>query len=391
MSEKGERKSDWDPWSPEAEADQWAMQAKMRRTCPFPYSDRQKGFWSITRYADIVTAAMDTASFKNGLQPRFALPSPPLESDPPEHQWYRKLLSPFFSAPRMKAIEGLMRKFAVGLLEPLTARGEGDLVRDFAFILPVRALCYLLNIPDEDWLQIKEWSEDAYSVFKDFPETRQRYESGNRGLYDYARKLLELRRREPLNVDEDPVTALSKAELNGKPLDDDTIVGTIRLLLSAGHESTSSSIGNCILYLAQNHEAQNRLRAEPSMIPRAVEEILRYDTPVMAMPRVVAKPVEVSGHAFQPGDYVYLVWSSGNRDETKFENPDQCIFERKPNPHLVFGYGIHACIGAPLARVELQVALEELLSRTRKFYISGPVTRTIFHRHAALSLPISFE
>ena len=380
--------SDWNPWSPEATADPFAAQAELRSRCPVAYTSEKGGFWSITKYADVVEAATDVEHFKNGLRPVFALPAPPLESDPPEHTWYRKLLQPFFTPSRMKVIEGQIREFAVEILDPLIARGEADIANEFSFLLPVRAFCFLLNLPGDDWPRIREWSKDAYSVFAKIPEMRARYDASNQAIYDYARGVLAERRVSPRDPEDDLMSCLIAARYNGEPLSDDMIVGAVRLLLTAGHESTASSISNCILYLARNPEAQAELRSNPLGILTGAEEILRWESPIMGMPRVVAAEVEVGGHTFQKDDYVYLLYASANRDEEKFQNADQCILSRKPNPHMVFGWGRHTCLGAPLARVELLVALEELLGRTESFSVSGEVERTIFHRRGVLSLPL---
>jgi cytochrome P450 len=383
------READWDPWSASALADPFAAQAELRRHCPIPYSDRQGGFWCLTKYADIVQAAIDTTRFKSGLRPKFPLRMPPLESDPPEHTFFRKLLQPFFATPRMRRIEEQMRAFTREILAPLLARGEADFAREFSLILPVRAFCFLANLPDRDWPAIKAWSEDAYSVYGDIPQRKSAFDAANAALYDYAASVLADRRQRPREPADDLVTALAQANWQDRPLDDQTIVGVVRLLLTAGHESTASSIGNCILYLARNEEAQRSLREEPARIPTAMEEILRWETPVMAMPRTVAEPVEINGHRFGPGDYVYLLFASGNRDGDTFADPDRCLLDRRPNPHLVFGHGIHACIGAPLARAELKVAIGELLAGTERFALAGDPQRTIFHRRGVLSLPLS--
>ena len=140
-----------------------------------------------------------------------------------------------------------------------------------------------------------------------------------------------------------------------------SIAGVVRLLLAAGHDSTTSAMGMTLHYLARTPADQARLRAEPGLIPTAIEEMLRFEPPVFAMPRVVAKDVELHGRQLRAGNRVYLYFVSGNRDEAAFEDADRCIVDRRPNPHLAFGYGIHRCVGAPLARLELRVALEEWL------------------------------
>ena len=380
---------DWDPWGPAEKAEPFAAQADLRGRCPIAYSDRMNGFWSITKYDDVAKAATDSDHFKNGLRPKYTIPSPPLESDPPEHTYFRKLLMPFFTPARMKVMDTQIRAFTVELLEPLIDTGGGDFAQDFAFLLPVRAFCFLLNLPDQDWPLIKDWSRDAYSVYASMPELRERYEIANNAIYSYARQVLAERRAAPRNPDDDLISALVSARHQDTPLSDDTIIGIIRLLLTAGHESTASSIGNCILYLARNPAAQAELRANPKQILPAAEEILRWESPIMAMPRVVASPVELGGHQFSAGDYVYLLFASANRDEARFPNADQCLFDRRPNPHMVFGWGKHNCIGAPLARVEIASALEELLARTEHFALAGEVERTIFHRRGVLNLPLT--
>jgi cytochrome P450 len=382
---------DWNPWSAQALADPHAAQAEVRQRCPFPFSDQQGGFTSITRYADIVKAALDTAHFRNGLRPKLAQPMPPLETDPPEHSAYRRLLQPHFSPPRMRKLEDQMRAFAVSLLEPLLQSGRADFAAQFSFVLPIRAFCFLLNLPDADWPRIKEMSQDAYTIYAHMPEYRARFDAANAALYAYAHEVLAGRRVQPRDPAEDIVTLLAQAKINDAPIADEVIVSIMRLLLTAGHESTTSTLGNCILYLAQHPEDQARLRAEPALIPAAIEEILRWDTPVMAMPRVVAEDVELAGHSFHAGESVYLLYASGNRDPDKFENADTCQLDRKPNPHLAFGQGIHTCMGAPLARVEIKVALEELLARTESFTLDGEVVRTVFHRRGVTALPLALK
>lgn len=391
QADAGDRIPDWDPWSPESKADPYAVQADLRERCPFPFTDRLGGFTAITRYADIVQAVHDTQHFRNGLAPKLGRPMPPLETDPPLHTVYRRLLQPFFNVPRMRTIEHQLRAFTVDLLESLLPRGRADFAESFTFILPVRAFCFLLNLPDTDWPQIKEWSRDAYTVYAHVPEYKERFAASNAALYAYSHALLEERRRYPRDPTEDMTTLLSQSSIDGVPIDDDTIVGAIRLLLTAGHESTNSGLANCILYLALHPESQAHLRANPAAIPVAVEEMLRWDTPIMAMPRVVAKDVELGGHQFKAGESVYLHYSSGNRDAQKFPDADSCVLDRKPNAHLVFGQGIHTCMGAPLARIEIKLALEELLARTSSFALDGEVGRTIFHRRGVTSLPLRFE
>jgi cytochrome P450 len=191
--------------------------------------------------------------------------------------------------------------------------------------------------------------------------------------------------KRPRDVSVDPVSGLLAAP---EPLDKELIAGVVRLLLAAGHDSTTSAIGIALHYLAHNDADQQRLRADPSLIPTAVEEMLRLETPVLAMPRIVARDTVVRGRELTQGDRVMLYWGAGNRDPQAFENPDQPQLDRKPNQHLAFGYGIHKCVGAPLARLELRVALEEWLRRTQAFGLAGEVTVEPWHRFGPRHLPV---
>jgi cytochrome P450 len=178
------------------------------------------------------------------------------------------------------------------------------------------------------------------------------------------------------------------ARVDGEPLDQELIVGVVRLLIAAGHDSTTSAVGITLHYLARNSADQQRLRSDPALIPAAIEEMLRLETPVLAMPRIVAHDTVLHGRELKQDDRVMLYWASGNRDPQAFARPDEPRMDRKPNQHLAFGYGIHKCVGAPLARLELRIALEEWLRRTRAFGLSGEPTMEPWHRFGPRHLPV---
>jgi cytochrome P450 family 130 len=220
------------------------------------------------------------------------------------------------------------------------------------------------------------------------PDLQAHFQAADQGLWDYSHALVSDRKKQPRDVSVDPVSGLLAARDAGKPLDEALIVGVVRLLIAAGHDSTTSAVGIALHYLARNAADQQRVRANPSLIPAAVEEMLRLETPVLAMPRIVGHDTLVEGRELKQGDRVMLYWASGNRDPHAFEHPDQAQLDRKPNQHLAFGYGIHKCIGAPLARLELRVALEEWLRRTQGFGLSGEVTLEPWHRFGTRHLPL---
>ena len=350
------------------------------RSLSAPRDDGGAGrFWSFLRYADIVAAARDTETFVNTGGSRFATRRPPLEADPPEHATWRRLLLPFFGPARMQSLERASREFTTALLDPLLTAGGGDAAHDFARPFPPQVLLTLLNQPAEHWEQIKTWCEDAYLQSATEPHLQARFQAADQGLWDYSHAVVADRTRHPRDPVSDPVSALLTARPEGRALSDDLIAGVVRLLIAAGHDSTTSAVGIALHFLARHSDAQQELRADPSRIPAAIEEILRLDT-VLAMPRIVAHDTTVHGRELKQGDRVMLYWASGNRDADAFENPDVAELERKPNQHLAFGYGIHKCIGAPLARLELRVAFEEWLRRTRSFTLSGQVTTEPWHR-----------
>lgn len=390
--EDGAPVPDWVSTGPEMQADPLGTMAHLRAHAPVPYSDVGRNgrgpHWSLMTYQDIVEAARDAGTFRNVGSSRFPHRRPPLEADPPEHGHFRRALQPFFSNARMKALEAQIRADAARLLQPLLDARGGDAARQFARPLPPRALLTLLGQPVEDWTQIKAWSEDAYLQGAATDEQRRRFDVANDGLWAYSREMVADRQRAPRDPEIDMVSALLATDADGQVLDPDLIAGVVRLLLAAGHDSTTSATGIVLHYLARTPADQARLRAEPGLIPTAVEEMLRFETPVFAMPRVVGADVEIQGRQLRAGDRMMLYFASGNRDAAAFEDPDRCIVDRRPNPHLAFGYGIHRCVGAPLARLELRVALEEWLTRTREFGLAGEVTFEAWHRFGPRSLPV---
>jgi cytochrome P450 len=382
---------DWDPSAPATVPARLAQLQDMRTRCPVAFAARHDGQWDLLKYEDIVAAALDPATFSNAGQARYAKPLPPLEFDPPLHGDYRRLLAVFFKPARIAAMEPNIRRLATELLTPLIEAGEGDLAQSLSYPLPALALCALLNIPGDHWPEIKAWSENTLLMDSSDPTDIALAKAGHEAIIAFAHTMIETRRHDPLSIEDDITSALIAARVGGEAMDDDLIARTLRILISAGHNSTTSALGNSMLYLAENPDAQTLLRAEPSRIPTAVEEILRCDTPVVEMPRWATRDVEIGGRCIAAGDRIGMFWGSGNRDETAFPDADQYVLDRRPNRHLAFGQGIHMCLGAPMARMEIRVALEELLSRTTSFSLAGAVERARFHRMGVVHLPARLE
>jgi cytochrome P450 family 130 len=365
------------------------LHARLRRECPVALQQSDGGplqnGWLVTRYDDIVAVARDTETFTQPIrwpgQRR-----PPLESNPPEHRQFRALLQPFFLPGALAQFEPVSRRIAVSLIDALLEAEGGDFAHGLARPLPPQVLLARLGQPLEDWARIKDCSEASYLQGSTDAADVGTYEAANAYLWQYSHSAVSERKRNPRDAKGDLISAMLAGAIDAAPVDEALIAGTIRLLLAAGHDSTTSAVGICLRFLAEHLDAQQHLRAKPEDIPNAIEEILRLQAPVLQMPRAVNRDVDLGGKSLKQGDRVLLVFASGNRDEAKFENPEECHLDRTPNRHLSFGTGIHVCIGNGLARQEIRVALEELLARTERFGLSGESTREFWHPYGATRL-----
>lgn len=381
-------------WNPAEFTDVDARMAQLgqvRAQCPVGYTNTRAPHWTIARYKDLQRVALDAGTFSNGGAPRFGRPLPPLEVDPPLHTIYRTALQKFFLPSRVRALEPVVLEFTRQLLAPIVSRGKGDLVREFANPLPVYALCAILGLDPAQWEDLKRLGELQLGIESPDPAEQTAAQDAHDQLMMMANEVIADRRRRPREPGEDIVATFLAMEVDGQRLDDALIAGMIRLFISAGHNSTTNALGNCLLYLARNPEAQALLRADPAQIPQAVEELLRFESPVQEMFRWATCEAEVGGQTIKAGDRVGLLWGSGNRDEDVFPDADRCLLDRRPNRHLAFGYGVHTCLGAPVARMELRLALTEILAQTTSFRVSGDVLRKPFHHLGVYRLPVTLE
>jgi cytochrome P450 len=383
---------EWDPIGPEATADPLGIQAHMRRHCPVAWSERiGQGFWGIFGYDDLARAAMDTTTFSVAGHPRLGdHPSPPLEVDRPEHTAYRRLLQPFFTRRAVRARESEIRELARTMWARLVRSGHADVATEFTYPFPARALCRLLRIPVDDWAPLKQWADEFYQAGAERDDDPAAKRAANDKLLGYGRELVRTRRAMGLSPADDLVTRLATATIDGEPLSDERVLGVLRLLLSAGHNSTTSSLGNVLLRLATDRDLQNLLRRRPDTLEPAIEEILRLDTPVMTTPRYVTRDVDFGGRHLRAGDTVAMIWASGNRDSAHFTDADTCHLDRSPNDHLAFGRGIHKCLGMFVALDEIRVAVEELFRVTESIVVDGEVIRTNWERYGVAHLPLRF-
>ncbi len=386
---------DFDALAPETFDSPYAVYADLRAKCPVAHSDAWGGFWALMGYEDVRRAAGDATTFITSVQnvvPKVAFTGrrPPLHLDPPEHTPYRAALNPLFNAARMAAIEAPTRRIVIDLLEPLLAKGEGDICGDFSSHLPIQVFAQWMNIADDQAKLLSEVGR-AYNIAVQ-ANIDDVVKTASLQLYDMAKAVVEERKARPMDPAVDATSALLAARYQGEPLPEAMIIGTIRQVLVVGIIAPTVMIGSIAVHLSRDQALQAKLRAEPALIPAAVEEFLRLYTPYRGFARTAVTDVEIGGRAIPAGEPIALVYASANRDEAKFENADRFVLDR-PNigEHLAFGRGAHNCPGAPLARLQLRIALEELLARTSGFDLNGEIRPTRFPEIGVLSAPLVFS
>jgi cytochrome P450 len=366
---------DWEPLEelfPEGpRSPQWFEEnARLQSRCPVAYSDKFGGFYSLFKYQDVTAAALDYQHFPSG-QVFVRIPSmriSPGQLNPPEHTAYRRMLNKYFTRDRIEALAPLMRQYAGEALVPMIERGHGDAAREFCQIIPARALAVLMNLGDDAYRELLE-------EFKRFDETGWNPDEVNGIIFvvfsSHIAKLIAERRQRPLNPEQDLLSGAMAMEVDGHLLTDEEVVAVGVSMIGAGHGTTADSLSNIVYRLATDPALQARLRRDPELIPSAIEEFLRLDAPVPELARRTAADVEMSGRTIPAGSLVALQFAAANYDPDVFEHPEACIVDRTPNRHLAFGHGPHKCVGAPLARLELNTTVTELLARTRNFTLNG--------------------
>jgi cytochrome P450 len=317
-----------------------------------------------------------------------------LMRDPPDHTRLRGLVAKAFTARRIEAMRARVQDLTDRLLDKIIPLGGIDLIRDLAFPLPVLVICELLGIPEEDQARFVTGSSSGAVLLNPTPPTRAELDDANRGTLEsgaYFEALFEQRRREPCD---DLITQLVQAEEAGDRLTTGELRANVSLLFAAGHETTVNLIGNGFLSLLRHPEQWRMLCDDPSLIPNAIEEILRFESPVQAVARTVAEPVELSGVNLEPPAIVVSLIGAANRDPAVFENPDRFDIARKDLRPLSFGGGIHFCLGAQLARIEAAVVFETVLRRLpelRLVELDQPKWRSSFTLRGLIELPVVWE
>jgi cholest-4-en-3-one 26-monooxygenase len=359
--------------------------AKLRRESPVHFTPIPggQGFWAITKHADVVTISKDprTYSSARGGTNLFDLPPEELSivqmmmvnMDPPKHTKFRNLVSKGFTPRIIAQMEPRIRAAATRVLDQVASRGECDFVPAIAGDLPLIIIADLLGIPQDDRSKVFDWSNRLIGF--DDPEFQTSLEDGKVAageLWMYANGLATQRREKP---ELDLTSILIAASVDGEKLNEMEFEAFFLMLAVAGNETTRNAISGGMLALTQHPEQRQRLIDDPSLIPSAIEEILRWVTPVIHFRRTVTRDVELRGQQLREGDKVAVFYPSANRDEEVFQDASKFDVGRQPNEHLSFGVGQHFCLGASLARLELRVIFEELLKRLPDLQIAGDVRR----------------
>ncbi len=353
---------DFNPYSRRHHADPYPAYAKLRAEAPLASNDRF-GFWMLSRYDDVLTALKEWEIFSSAqgitVQPFAGLRPMIILMDPPAQRRIRGILLKAFTPRRVAALEPRIRAIARGLVAALRSEietaGACDFVRAFAAPYPTTVIAELLGVDARDRGQFKEWSDQIMtSASPEAASLERAYDQ----IFSYFERVVGERRRHP---GPDLVSALVAAEEEGERLSEDELLGFCALLLIAGNETMTNFLGNAMLTLHRHPQARRELAADPALLPRAVDELLRFEPPVHELARTVTQDVELHGETLREGDRVLLLLASANRDERRFSDAERLDLRRDPNPHLSFGFGIHFCIGASLARMEASVALGELL------------------------------
>ena len=363
--------------------DPFPLYARLRAEAPVARSE-EGGFWVASRHAEVVVISRDTETFCSGkgiltMEIGAEYPTPPtmMHTDPPDHTRYRNLVQPGFRPTFMRALEDGIRARTVALVDRIEAGVPIDIVPDLAVPLPLQVISDLLGVPEEEWPRFFRWSEAVIPGATDWPEEERAALSGEMLTY-----LLAAATDRRANPRDDIISELGSAEVDGDRLTDAELGMFLVQLLVAGNETTRNMMSGGLLGLADASGQWEMLRshhraATPRALPLAIEEMLRWTTPVVAFMRTTTRPVELGGVLIGADEPVLMLYASANRDEEVF-GPTVGQFEgaRDPNPHVAFGFGAHFCIGAVLARLEGRILMEELLERFSSVEVAGPVVRT---------------
>jgi cytochrome P450 len=384
MSSAAANKLDDQLVSKEFLEDPYPLLRQLREEDPVHWSDSIGG-WILTRYDDMVTTFRDTSHYSNeGRLAKAVAYLPPesraefktfedhyrhkslIHSDPPDHTRFRSLVTKAFNSRVVEAMRPRIQEIVNELLDAVQQAGRMDVIKDLAVPLPVTVLSEILGVPKSDVGLFKGWADDLLAfqgVNKPAVEVLQRSQKAIVGIRGYLGELLKEKRLHP---GEDLLSQLAAAESEGDKLSESELLNSCITLLVAGHETTTSLIGNGIDALLRHPDQWHLLQNDPTLLTAAIEEMLRYESPVARQPRLMKQEAEMGGKLLRQGEMVFQMLNAANRDPAYFPDPDRFDIQRQNNRHIAFGLGIHFCVGAPLARAEGQIVFSTVMARLPK-------------------------
>lgn len=381
----------------DARRNPFAIYTQLRNSAPVFRAPPPFQMWMVLDYENAKRVVSDHQSFSS------AVPAPRnwfIFMDPPQHSKLRALISRAFTPTAISDLEPHIKSISRELLDKALSRGELDLAEDYAVPLPMRVIAELIGIPVSEWSSFKRWSDTILKLSytlrgvtseEESARTTQEFRTVTAEMSNY---LAEMSKARTSGQHNDLLGRLLAAEVDGEKLSHEEILGFFQLLLVAGQETTANLINNAIICFLEYPESLEKIRRDRASLPKAIEEVLRYRSPVQWLMRTPKAPVVLAGSTINPGELVLVVLGSANRDPKKFADADKFDISRDPNPHIAFGHGIHACLGAALARMEARIALNDLLTRMETFEFASEVPwppRKALHVHGPASLPLRFN
>jgi cytochrome P450 len=375
---------DWDPRNPSVLRDQRLAYDEMRERCPVAHSDFLG--WSLFRHEDIAGVLADPETYSS-LSRHRAVPN---GMDEPDHSRYRSVLEPYFTPERMRAFEPVCRQIARELMDALPAGDQIELIGSFIHPFTLKSQCAFVGWPLDIWNDLHGWTHGNQE--SGLNPDRATGAALAREFANLVSEALRIRRQEAPSAVNDLTASLMKTEVDGKLLTEEDIISLLRNW-TAGQGTVSGAIELVVFHLIEHPDLQARLRAKPDLLPAAIAEILRTDGPLVANRRTTTRAVEIGGRTIASGEKLTLMWIAANRDSRVFDDPDEVRLDRDQSESYLFGAGIHDCLGAPLAKLEMRVALEELLSRTKSIALGAheALRRAVYPSNVLLALPVQIH
>lgn len=377
---------DWDPKSVAVQRDQRAAYDEMRERCPVAYSDYLG--WSLFRHEDILRVLNDPDTFSNAVSKHLSVPD---GMDPPKHTEYRRIIEPYFLPESIETLEPKIRQITGRLVESLLKHGDIELISQFAHLFAVQVQCAFLGWPVDMHEALRLWTQKNHDAT--FAGDKGAMAAIAREFEGYVENMLQVRRAAGALATDDLTTSLMRQHVGTRQLGDDEIVSILRNWTVGEVGTISASVGILVHYISERVDVQQQLRTQPSLLSDAIEEILRIYGPLVANRRITTRPVEIGGRKIGAGERISMIWISANRDGRVFEDPEAFRPNRDQAANLLYGAGIHVCPGAPLARMEMRIVMEELLARTTLISLipENPPTNAIYPASGFASLSLRIQ